>query len=63
MCFIQSTLPMKMFTHSFLLHKVDHSPPPSAEVKYVWSYISTPSICLHAVALKQWILLYGVALS
>ena len=27
----------------------DHSPPCRAEVKNVWSYTSTPSICLHGV--------------
>jgi len=29
--------------------KDDHSPPPSAEVKYEWNYTTTPSVCLHAM--------------
>jgi hypothetical protein len=32
--------------------KADHLPPSSAEVKDVWSYTSTPPICLHGVAVK-----------
>jgi hypothetical protein len=33
-------------------HEVDHSPPPSAEVKRAWSYTSTPTIRLHDVVLS-----------
>jgi len=31
--------------------EADHSPPPSAEVKNVWSYISTPPVCLHGIVI------------
>jgi hypothetical protein len=27
-------------------HVIDHSPPPSVEVKNTWSYMSTPPMCL-----------------
>jgi len=30
-------------------HVGDHSSPPSARVKYEWSYTSIPPICLHAM--------------
>jgi hypothetical protein len=33
-------------------HEADHSPPPSAEVKNVWSYTSTPPIRLRGVVLS-----------
>jgi hypothetical protein len=33
-------------------HEADHSPLSSAEVKNAWSYMSTPPICLHSVALS-----------
>jgi hypothetical protein len=33
--------------------EVCHSPPPSAEVKNVWSYTSTPPIRLHGVVLRD----------
>jgi hypothetical protein len=33
--------------------KADHSPPPTAKVKNVWSYTSTPSIGLHGVVLNE----------
>jgi len=34
-------------------HKADHKPPSSGgAVKNVWSYISTPPICLHYVVLN-----------
>jgi hypothetical protein len=32
--------------------EVDHSPPPSAEVKNAWSYTSTPQLRLHGVVLS-----------
>jgi hypothetical protein len=32
--------------------EADHSPPSSAEVKSVWSYVSTPSMRLHGVVLS-----------
>jgi hypothetical protein len=32
--------------------EADHSPPPSAEVKNVWSYISTPTVHLHGMELS-----------
>jgi hypothetical protein len=32
--------------------EADHSRPSSAEVKNVWSYTSTPPICLHGVVLS-----------
>jgi len=32
--------------------EADHSPPPSAEVKNVWSYTSSPPVCLHGVVLS-----------
>jgi hypothetical protein len=32
--------------------EADHSPPSSAEVKYAWSYTSTPPIRLHGVVLN-----------
>jgi hypothetical protein len=32
--------------------EADHSPPSSAKDKNVWSYTSTPSICLHGVVLS-----------
>jgi hypothetical protein len=31
----------------------DHSPPTSAEVKYMWSYISTPPIQLYGIMLNS----------
>jgi hypothetical protein len=30
----------------------DHSPPPSADVKNVWNYTSTPPISLHSMMLN-----------
>jgi hypothetical protein len=33
-------------------HKADCSPPSSAKVKNVWSYTSTPPICLHGMVLR-----------
>jgi tRNA U34 5-methylaminomethyl-2-thiouridine-forming methyltransferase MnmC len=35
-----------------LSREADHSPPSSAEVKNVWTCISTPSIRLHGVVLS-----------
>jgi hypothetical protein len=32
--------------------EADHSPPSSSEVKNVYSYTSTPPICLHGVVLS-----------
>jgi hypothetical protein len=32
--------------------EVDHSPPPSSDVKNAWSYASSPAIHLHGVMLK-----------
>jgi len=32
--------------------EADHSPPASAKVKNVWSYKSTPPICLHGMMLS-----------
>jgi len=32
--------------------EANHSPPFSAEAKNVWSYISTPPLCLHGVVLS-----------
>jgi hypothetical protein len=32
--------------------EADHSPPPSAKMKNVWSYTSTPPIHLHGVVLN-----------
>jgi len=32
-------------------HEADRSPPSSAKVKNVWSYTSTPPICLHGMVL------------
>jgi hypothetical protein len=32
--------------------EADHSPPPSAKVKNVWSYTSTPPTCLHSMVLS-----------
>jgi hypothetical protein len=32
--------------------EADQSPPSSAEVKNMWSYTSTPPICLHGVVLS-----------
>jgi len=32
--------------------EADHSPQSSAEVKYSWNYISTPSIRLHGMVLS-----------
>jgi hypothetical protein len=32
--------------------EADHSPPSSAKVKNVWSYTSTPPICLHGFVLS-----------
>jgi hypothetical protein len=32
--------------------EADHSPPSSAEVKNLWSYTSTPQICLHDMVLS-----------
>jgi hypothetical protein len=37
----------------FLERATDHSSPFSAEVKNVWSFISTPSVCLHGVVFKH----------
>jgi len=31
--------------------EAEHSPPSNAEVKNVWSYTSTPPICLHVMVL------------
>jgi hypothetical protein len=38
----------------WLRHEVDHSPPSSAEVKNVWSYIPYPRspVCLHGIVLS-----------
>jgi hypothetical protein len=33
-------------------HDGDYSPPSSEEVKNVWSYTSTPPICLHSMVLN-----------
>jgi len=33
-------------------HEADVSPPSSAEIKQVWSYTSTPPVCLHGVVLN-----------
>jgi hypothetical protein len=33
-------------------HEADHSPPSSAKVKNVWSYTSTPLVCLHGMVLS-----------
>jgi hypothetical protein len=33
-------------------HEAVHSPPPSAKIKNVWSYNSTPPLCLHGVMLS-----------
>jgi hypothetical protein len=35
-----------------LVREADHSPPSSAEVKNVWSYTSTPPVCLHGMVLS-----------
>jgi hypothetical protein len=32
--------------------EADHLPPSSAEVKYAWSYISTPPVHLHGVVVS-----------
>jgi len=32
--------------------EADHSPPSSAKVKDVWSYTSTPQICIHGIMLS-----------
>jgi hypothetical protein len=36
---------------------VDHPPPGSAEVKYEWSYTSTPPIRLHSVQRQFYLLI------
>jgi hypothetical protein len=33
--------------------EANHSSPSSAEVKYAWSYTSTPPVCLHGVVISQ----------
>jgi len=33
-------------------HEANHSSPPSAKVKNMWHYISTPLICLHGILLS-----------
>jgi hypothetical protein len=33
--------------------EADHSSPSSAEVKNVWSYISTTPVCLHGIVLNE----------
>ena len=33
----------------WLWHKVNHLPPPNAEVKNKWCYISAPPTCIHSV--------------
>jgi hypothetical protein len=33
-------------------HEADHSPPPSAEVKNVWSYTSIPPVAPHGVVIS-----------
>jgi hypothetical protein len=42
--------------------EADHSLPSSAEVRNVWSYTSTPSVCLHDVVLSYGIRIHGVVL-
>jgi hypothetical protein len=37
---------------SLLGSEADHSPPSRAKVKNVWSYTSTPPICLRGVVLS-----------
>jgi hypothetical protein len=39
-------------------HKVNHSPPSSAEVKNEWSYTSRPPICHHGVDKETYVLTY-----
>jgi hypothetical protein len=43
--------------------EADHLPPPSAKVKNVWNYTSTPTILIHGMVFKQWIHVHGVVLS
>jgi hypothetical protein len=33
--------------------KADHSHMPSAKVKNVWNFISTPSVCLHGICVEE----------